>query len=303
MTDKTQRADLLPSLGIVAGGALWGIYWLPLRTIDELGLGPGWAGGALYAIVLLLLLPFAVRQRQALAAGGLGLLWTGVLTGSAFALYAAAIVLTEVVRVLLLFYLTPVWSTLLGWLFLGERLTWNRLLALLFGFIGLLVVLGLGAQFPWPRNLGDWLALSAGMLWSYGTLRVFRVGRTASFEQIVVFVFGGALVSVAFVALFYDVVGPWPQPDDMARLSLWLALAGVMTLPMVALTIWPATVLSPGRVGILLMGEIVVGVSAAALFSGEPFGPRELCGTLLILAAGVVEVLPGPGRSGVPAPD
>jgi len=251
----------------------------------------------------LLLLPMAFRHRESLAAGGFSLFLTGILTGSAFALYAAAIVLTEVVRVLLLFYLTPVWSTLLGVLFLGERLTWNRLLALLFGFVGLLVVLGLGAQFPWPRNLGDWLALGAGMLWSYGSLRVFRGGQAETFVQIFVFVVGGALVSVGFVALFYDVVGPWPQPEDAAGLCLWLALAGLMTLPMLALTIWPATVLSPGRVGILLMGEIVVGVSAAALFSGEPFGLRELSGTLLILAAGAVEVLPSTTKTRAIASD
>jgi drug/metabolite transporter (DMT)-like permease len=104
------------------------------------------------------------------------------------------------------------------------------------------------------------------------------------------------LVSIAFVILFRDVVGPWPQPDDAAALGLWVAIAAVLTLPMLALTIWPATVLSPGRVGILLMGEIVVGVTSAALFSGQPFGLRELVGTLLILAAGVVEVLPAPPK-------
>ena len=59
---------------------------------------------------------------------------------------------------------------------------------------------------------------------------------------------------------------------------------------MLFLTIWPATLLSPGRVGILLMGELVVGVSSAALLSGEPFGFRELLGTLLIISAGAVEV-------------
>lgn len=303
MQEKSGRADLLPSLGIIIGGALWGIYWLPLRFIDDFGLGPGWAGGAVYALVLLVLLPFALMQRRVLTAGGFGLLLTGMLTGSAFALYAAAMVLTEVLRVLLLFYLTPVWSTLLGRLLLGERFTWNRLLALLFGFAGLLVVLGLGAQFPWPRNLGDWLALGAGMLWAYGTLRVFRGGQTDTFPQIFVFVLGGTLVSVVFVALFYDVVGPWPQPENVVGLGLWLALAALMSLPMIALIIWPATVLSPGRVGILLMGEIVVGVSSAALLAGEPFGTRELLGTLLILAAGVVEVLPSLAKGGATAPD
>ena len=63
---------------------------------------------------------------------------------------------------------------------------------------------------------------------------------------------------------------------------------------MLYLTIWPAMRLSPGRVGLLLMSEVVVGVGSAALLAGEPFGLRELSGTLLILAAGAVEVLGRP---------
>ena len=297
MLGKGARNDLLPTLGIVVGGVLWGLYWLPLRHIGEQGLGPGWAGAVLYGLLMLCLLPIAFLRREALIAGGFGLLLTGLMTGAAFALYAAAIVLTDVVRVLLLFYLTPVWSTLLGWLLLGERFSFNRSLALVFGLAGMLVVLGLGSQFPWPKNLGDWLALASGMLWSYGSLRVFRVGQAATFEQIFVFVLGGAVVSGLFVLLFFDVVGPWPQPRDWSSLLFWIAVASALMVPMLALTIWPATLLSPGRVGILLMGEIVVGVTSAALLSGEPFGLRELIGTLLILTAGIVEVWRGPSKS------
>ena len=54
----------------------------------------------------------------------------------------SALILTEVVRALLLFYLTPLWSTLLGIFFLGERLTVNRFLGLLLAFVGLAIVLG-----------------------------------------------------------------------------------------------------------------------------------------------------------------
>jgi drug/metabolite transporter (DMT)-like permease len=60
---------------------------------------------------------------------------------------------------------------------------------------------------------------------------------------------------------------------------------------MLFLTIWPATVLTPARLGLLLMSDIVVGVISAALWSGEPFGWREGIGTMMIVGAGFVEVL------------
>ena len=62
-------------------------------------------------------------------------------------------------------------------------------------------------------------------------------------------------------------------------------------LPITYLTIWPTTVLSPGRVGMLLMVEVIVGVASAAILTEDQFGVRELAGTVLIISAGVVEVL------------
>jgi len=62
-------------------------------------------------------------------------------------------------------------------------------------------------------------------------------------------------------------------------------------IPMVFLTILPATVLPPARIGVLLMSEVVVGAISAALLSGEAFGAGDALGTLLIIAAALFEVL------------
>jgi drug/metabolite transporter (DMT)-like permease len=198
--------------------------------------------------------------------------------------------MTEVVRALLLFYLTPIWSTLLGIMLLGERVTVGRLAAIVLGFMGLLVVLDLGVGFPWPRNLGDALGLAAGMFWSYGTVKLFQDNTVGTYELVLVFVVGGAVV-LAFAVLFGGAVFGSPPSLSEVRNALPLMLfAGLYTLPMFFLTIWPARLISPARVGILLMGEVVVGVGSAALFSGEPFGLREAIGTILILSAAAVEI-------------
>jgi drug/metabolite transporter (DMT)-like permease len=216
---------------------------------------------------------------------------TGLFTGTAFAAYATSLLLTDVVRTLLLFYLTPVWSTLLGIAFLGERLTRFRLAALILGFTGLLVVLGLGEGFPWPRNMGDWLALFSGLAWAYGSLRLYRTGGLPVFEQVLVFVLGGLAVLVLAVVLGGEFLAPSPASGSLLDVAPHAFAISIFVLPMLYLTIWPAMRLSPGRVGLLLMSEVVVGVGSAALLAGEPFGLRELSGTLLILSAGAVEVL------------
>jgi drug/metabolite transporter (DMT)-like permease len=71
----------------------------------------------------------------------------------------------------------------------------------------------------------------------------------------------------------------------------WLmAFALLWMLPVIWLTIFGASHLGPGRVAILLMLEIVVGLTTAALLTDEPFGVRELIGAVLITGACGVEI-------------
>ena len=58
------------------------------------------------------------------------------------------------------------------------------------------------------------------------------------------------------------------------------------------LTIVGASRLDPGRVAILLMFEIIVGLTTAAALTDEPFGLREAIGAAFILAASGTELSP-----------
>ncbi|HSS64027.1 MAG TPA: DMT family transporter [Gammaproteobacteria bacterium] len=290
-----QRHHLLPSLAIAISGVLWGLFWMPFRKLGESGFDGGWASLAFYLAATLLLAPAALTRWRRLRAAGWDLLLIGAIAGAAFSLYATALLLTEVVRVLLLFYLTPAWGTLLGFLLLGERVTANRGAALVLGLAGLVVILGFDDGFPLPRNAGDWLALIAGFAWAYGSLLIYRRPHIEVYETAFAFFAGGTLVTliVALLPIAANEVTPtwrvleagWPW------LALLIALFGV---PPVVMTLWGAARLSPGRVGILLMGEVVVGIASAAVWSGEPFGTREALGTVLIVGAGLVETVPRP---------
>lgn len=286
-----RRPDLVPSLGVAVASVLWGLFWLPLRYLDEQGLQGGWTGLGLFALSTALLVPLAALRWRRLAAGGFGLLLTGLVIGAAFPLYTTGLLLTDVVRVLLLFYLTPAWSTLFGFFLLGERITLARAAALFLGIAGLMVVLGVDQGFPMPRNAGDWMALLSGLLWSYGTLRVYRDDGVRVFEQSFAFLAGACLVSIGLLLLPIDGIGAAPGPDVIKATLLPLLLVVLfLVLPVVLLTLGAARLLSPARVGLLLMGEVVVGVGSAAILTDEPFGLREVLGTVLVLAAAGVEV-------------
>ncbi len=83
--------------------------------------------------------------------------------------------------------------------------------ALALGFAGMRVVMGLGVQFPWPRNVGDWLRLVSGVAWAYGCLQLYRMGSVAIPEQVLSFVAGGLLGTVVGLAFGGAALGGTPS--------------------------------------------------------------------------------------------
>ena len=78
----------------------------------------------------------------------------------------------------------------------------------------------------------------------------------------------------------------------MSRLAPWLVLVAVgFLIPVMWGVYWGSRHVDPGRLGILLQIEAVVGVGSAALLAGEPFGVRQAVGAVLVISAGLVEVI------------
>lgn len=286
-----RRPDLIPSIGIALSSALWGLFWIPVRAIEEAGISVSWTGPTMFACVVITFLPFAIWRWRSFLKSDRGFWMACAMAGCAFTFYAISFNLTDIVRAMLLFYVSPIWSTLLGISFLGERLTLNRVAALVLGMSGLAVVLGAGDGIPWPRNIGDWFALASGLFWSIASVRFFQGGATLLFEKTFAFALCALGASVTLALLPLGIEASIPAISSLKQVWIWLAITTVFLLPALYLTIWPASVLSPARVSILFMFEAIVGVSSAAYLTNEPFGTREVLGTVLILSAGVAEMI------------
>ena len=282
-----------PETAIAVSGALWGLYWIPVRHLEARGVGVVWTTLGLFAVGLALLAPILIRHPPARAVFAPRMLATGLLTGGAFVLYSVSLVLTEVVTAILLFYLSPVWATVLGRVLLAERLTGSRLTALALGLGGLWVVLGGESGVPLPRNPGDWCALIAGVMWAFGTLRVHQDSTISPIAHTASLFVGGAVV-IAIISLLPAMAGPVPVVTAQAA-AIILILA-VLSLVSAWGILWGARLISPGRAGLLLMMEVITGLASAAVLAGEPFGMTQAIGSMLIVAAALVEVLPAAGR-------
>ncbi len=284
----TRNAAAIPSLAVAGSAAMWGLWWIPLRALDAQGLAGAWASLAVFGGATLVLLPVAWLRRARLRAVGRSALAVGLLFGAALVAWNHALIMGEVVRVTLLFYLAPIWGTLLGILMLGIRPSALRLGTIVIGLCGAAIVLGFEDGLPVPRSLADWMGVAAGVLFALAAALIHRAGRVGDLERtLFTFAMATLFASLLVLATPATVVPRWADIPDL--LPLLFAATALWYVPITWLIIWGAARLDPGRVSILLLLEVGVAALSAGLLTDEPFGWREAIGGLLIVAAGALE--------------
>jgi drug/metabolite transporter (DMT)-like permease len=283
-----QSRSLLPTAGLLLGAIISGLAWLPLRAIERGGVAGLWVALSVVAIACVPLMPALTRLRGLARRDLLDLAWIAALIGVAYAFYTASLTTTEVARAILLFYIAPVWGTLLEVFVLRQPLTMRRAGALGLGAAGLAAILGIGLDLRFAMNLGDILALLSGILWSVGLLFVFRRTGPGLAAQSAALAVGALIGAIAMVLLLER--APPPSLDTLAAVGPWILVTGLaFVLPLWVLSLWAGRSLSPARATLIFMAEVCVGVGSAALWADQPFGARETIGTILVLAAAFVE--------------
>ncbi len=282
-----------PELVVAVAAAAWGLFWIPLREFERQGLDPGWATLTQFLAPFIILIPFAVSRWLRKRPTGIQQYRSGLLIGLAVAMYLQSLLLTDVARALILFYAMPAWGTILEVGIMGRSLTWWRGISLFLSLSGMLIILGLGDPLSLSMNLGDLMALLSGILFAIGAMQVRRAPEGASvFEQVFAFFLYGSLAALALSLLPLAQLGHPPSLEQLVVLTPWFLLISVgILIPTMWGIYWGSLHVDPGRLGILLQLEAVVGIGSAALFAGEPFGIRQAVGAVLVISAGLAEVI------------
>ncbi len=280
----------LPTLAVTIGAAIWGIFWLPLRYIEQLGMSGLWAVVLSSSVPLIILLPLLIYYRKQAKSKPATILIIALLSGAAVTFYSIGLIYTTVVRATLLFYLTPVWSTIIGIFMLQERVKWNRWMAIVLGLMGLYAIVGGAGSDSRAINIGDWFGLASGICWGLAGVLIKRNPNI------------GVPIMVCWQHLFAFLLALlcciWLTGiEQMPEFSVWLAATPAIAgyswfglIPSLFAIFWASSRLFPGRVGILMMTEVMVAVVSAAFFLDEPVLILEWLGVVLIIGAGVLEV-------------
>ena len=289
MTTADPRAERMAPLVLFAGASVWGLYWLPLRALTDMGIVGAWGVVYFNACPLIVLVPVLIWGRKGMLARPGPVLFIGAATGLGMGLYSSAIVMAPVIRMTMEFYLTPVWSTLIGVLWLSERLDTRRILTVLAGLAGL----GLLLSAPSGDALadfgrGDGMALASGVLWALGAAGMKRwpdvsVVATSTF-QFVFAVIGGALLALLVLT------APFPAAGKLsAAFPMSFSASTLLLLPSIYAIFWASRMIYPGRAAILMMSEALVAtLTASWLLPEEMLSPRQWIGAAVVLAACVI---------------
>ena len=276
----------LPALAVLAllfNALVWGLSWIAFKALHQHGLHPLWSTALVYACALAALLAWRPSSLRRLL-GHPQLLALAVAAGATNVGFNWAVTIGDVVRVVLLFYLMPLWSVGLAWWLLGERPTRAALLRLAMALAGVTLVLWRpGMGLPLPASLADALALMAGFSFAL-TNALLRRWRAVPDDARALAMFGGGFGMALGLALVLGVATALPQP-----MAPWLPWALVLALAFLSgnLGLQYGAARLPAHVTALIMLSEVVFASVSSLLLGaaQPSASTWAGGGLIVLAA------------------
>ncbi|MFZ1891336.1 MAG: DMT family transporter [Formosimonas sp.] len=280
----------LATTALLAVVLFWGLSWVAYRELYLYGMSGMSVSLAMTTVAVLCsgVFSFKLIARRA---------WRGtprylialIMLASAFSNvgFVWGMVHGEVMRVMLLFYLMPVWSALLAPLVLKERSNWVGNLAIGFGLLGAVIMLykpELG--FPAPSNPAEWAGLLAGM--GSGALNVL-VRKTPELDDELrsFFSLAGSVVLSA-VWLQFEAGPHLPTAEHVGGAVLILLGLGVFLFMINRLYQYGLRHLTTHQAVVIFPVELVIGAVSSWWIAGEVMGEPAMIGGALIVSAAFI---------------
>jgi drug/metabolite transporter (DMT)-like permease len=190
-----------PVLALLVNAFVWGVSWWPFRHLQAAGLHPLWATTIIYLLAMVAIALWRPRAlRQVATQPALWLIFLA--SGATNATFNWSVSIGDVVRVVLLFYLMPLWSLLLARVVLKERLTPAAIVRVLMALAGAGLVLSQGsgeaasaATLAPALGLPEMLALSGGFAFALNNVMLKREAAQPEEGRALAMFLGGAVVA------------------------------------------------------------------------------------------------------------
>ena len=280
----SHRSSLwLPALALTLNAFTWGVSWWPFRLLAEVGLHPLWATVLIYALAVLGIT--LVRPAAWLALARTRTLWVLVLAaGTTNATFNWAVTIGDVVRVVLLFYLMPLWSALLARWLLDEPLTPAAGLRVAMALVGAAIVLWPAeGGLPVPHSLAEWLGVLGGFSFALNNVMLRREAhRPESARALAMFLGGAVVAGVLALALSVQGTVPWPPTPAPGWVAGALAMGAAFLAGNMALQYGAARLPAHVTAVVMITEVLFASGSAVLLGAGTLTLPLALGGALIV---------------------
>lgn len=281
------KQNVMPVIGVLSGALVWGLIWYPYRGLQDIGVSGAMATMITYLLAMLCGAFMFPRVWRELPKAGWWALLLVLSAGWANFGYVLAMLHGEVMRVLLLFYLAPLWTILFSRWLLGERLNRYGYLVITLSLGGALVMLWeprLGL--PLPQNISEWIGLSAGMSFAFSNVVSRRAVHLSVEAKSFGLWLGAVVLTLPFLLWQGGMVGVLTAIDSQTWLLL--VLMGI-TLGATSFAVqYGVTHLSANRAVVLFLFELVIAAVSSYVLVGEALQLREWMGGILIISASLL---------------
>lgn len=287
----------MPYLALILNALVWGVSWWPLRELQGEGLHPLWSSSATYLLGALVMLCFMPKVwGEFLQHKPLWLL--ALAAGTTMVGFNWGVSIGEVIRVVLLFYLMPIWAVLLARLILNEPITGKAVVRVGLAFAGAVLLLSPNGElgFPVPSNLAEWLGLMGGAAFALNNIMLrHQEKRTAQGRLFAMFV-GGIVAPMVVATSLSLVLGDgnsfvqWPMVPGVYGLLVLSGFAVTLLVANYGLQ-YGASRLPANVTSVVMLSEVVFATLSAILLTDEVLTLQVGIGGAMILLAAALSAL------------
>lgn len=281
------KQNVMPVAGVLSGALVWGLIWYPYRVLQDVGVSGAMATMITYLLAMvfgMFMLPRVWRDRSVFGGWAVLLILSA---GWANLGYVLGMLHGEVMRVLLLFYLAPVWTILFSFWLLGERLNRYGYFVVLLSLSGAVVMLWEPSMgLPLPQTVSEWLGLSAGMGFALSNVTSRRAEHLSVETKSFSIWLGTAALTLPFLL--------W-QGDLAVQLvavsaQFWgvLVLMGIVLCATAFAVQYGVTHMTANRAVVLFLFELVVAAITSYFLADERMELRDWLGAALIVSASLL---------------
>ena len=272
----------LPIFSLLFGAFVWGIIWYPYRLMANAGVSGIYSSFYVFILTIAIALPYFFIAKKKVPIWSKDFWLLALVAGYTNISYVLAVIDGEVVRVMLLFYISPVWTIFLAHFMLNEDTQKRHYIAVFISLIGAFIMFWEPGYLIHLDSKSDWLALSSGLGFAITNVMTRKHAHMTVNQKALAIWLG--VILVALICIMFD-KNAMPTLDFFRPVDAAIMMAIALSLFLSTLLVqFGVTQIKAVEASSFFLFEIVVAAISSYFLVGESIALKEWLGGILIIA-------------------